>query len=276
MTERTDSLGRAFDALRSAHGSELPSPEVERRLRARHGELLAAPRWTRRRLAAAALVLVLSGAAFAASGGLRWLGRWWYALEVDGQRATGSVEGAGERTFTFETDDGGTATVRVLREPTAAGATRTRIEFERAGEDGVQQEAAEDVVGGSVERVRLPLSVLGDAPPVLEGIDAEGRPYALHLLPDGRSGSRVLVHRVGYGALPVEELARVPVVLGREGSAVAVEELPRGGFAIEFADGHGRELRVEWSGEPDARTGSELRTQDGRVRVRVDGPPDEH
>ena len=264
-----DPVDRAFELLREESAAELPSPELEATLRARHAErrLRGGGRLVWR---AAAVLLVLASGVFAASGGVEWLWSWWFSIEVEGQHESGTVGGDGEREFTFATEDGGTATVRVARERLDGGEA-TRIAVDREGPGRLEHERVEDRVQvAPAMRERFAETEIEGSTPIYSGIDQHGTRVDIHVLADGWTSSRVVVHRHGDGDEPIELISRVPFVLLRDGMHAEVTERADGGLRMSFSDGRGAQFDLMW-GVPARleRRPTELQTPDGKIRVRV-------
>lgn len=90
----------------------------------------------------------------------------------------------------------------------------------------------------------------------------------------GAGGSRLLVLHEGPGALPVEEIARLPFDVLVAGTRAELTERADGGLAIAFDDGRGGAFEFVWRGVSTNEPASELETPDGKVRVRVESDDD--
>jgi hypothetical protein len=262
-----DPVDRALALLRGEKHAELPDPALEQRLRRRAFELSRRRRFTFWPLLG---IAVLSGAAVAASN-LGRLRRWWFRIETFGIERSGVVEGDGERSFSYESAGGETGTVRLRREESTDGALRTELDVASEADDRVEQEHEEHVTGRRGGKL-LPVSVLEGALSLHAATDANGEAHEIFALLDDQGGSRILVQHAGAS---VEELARVPFDVLREGGEVEIVELPGGGLELGFDDGRGAEIRFAWScagarAEPGP---SVLETPDGKVRVQVGDAP---
>ena len=265
MSREPDPIRRLLAQIDPAPCAELPDPRLEARLRACHARR---PRGARRTAWALAAVAALGGAGYAAASGWSWLRRWWFTVEVDGSRATGSVDGAGERRFAYRTGDGGTALVTVSRERAGEHAVRTRMSIDRTGPGFSERQRNEEVVG-DLPRRRWPLAELGDTPAFYSGAD-----YSWYVQPLADGGSRLLLRRHGDDPLPVEELARVPFQLLTAGAEVRLEERADGTWRFSFATAEGAVCEFEWADAAAAAPPvTELHSADGRVRVQIDDAP---
>lgn len=259
---RDDLAERGLRLLRESETLAPPDRVLERRLRARHR---ARRRGLRRILLPGLLVLSLSGAASA--GGWEWVRRWWYAIEVDGRRTAGVVDGAGTRTFRLPTANGGDATVRVRR-----GAEGTRIDVSRRDARGEDHDFVQEPRAPLPE---LPASALGHPPaPAVH----RGDGFTVHLLAGG-SAPRLVLRRAqnalhGAEAATLTLLATLPQDALAGGAAPAFRETPDGVLEMTLRGPDGAELVLDWRVADDPGREpheTELRTGDGRVRVRV-GP----
>ena len=264
---RPDPVEAAFALLRTELAAPEPDAALEAQLRARFRSRPA------RRIRPLPFILagtLLSGAAFAASGGVDWVKSWWYAVEVEGASVSGVVIDDGERIIPFETAEGDVGSVRMRRDRLEDGTLRTRIDIDRSAPGRVEHEESEDVFGARAPE-RFPISVLDHAAPLYSGACGE-----LFGLSDGAGGSRLLVlDESGADRLPVAEIARFPFDVLATGSQAEFTERPDGGLAIAFDDGRGGALEFVWQGVSDGARGvSELETPDGKVRVRVENADD--
>lgn len=271
MTSQQDAVERALVSLRDEFQAPEPDAALEAKLRAsfRPNRRIA----PLRRWPFLVGAIGLSSAAFAAGGGASWVRSWFYRVEIDGAAATtvGVVEGDGERTIPFTTADGLSGTVRVRRDRLEDGALRTRIDIEGAGDGRVEDEQAEDVLL-TREQARLPFSAIEAAIPIFEGVDEEGEEF--ELFATAGAPSRLLVLRSEPADLPVTQVASVPFDLLAPGSQVVFTERDDGALVISFEDGRGAAFEFVWAPTPIQPAPSELQTQDGSVRVRVENASD--
>jgi len=262
-----DTVERALTLLRADQEEPRPDPELEARLRARFRPRVRRSFRLLRLIVAGTL---LSGAAFAASGGLEWVRGWWFRLEVDGREVSGPLAEDAELRVPFRTRSGETGTVSIRRDRLADGAARTRIDIEGQGPGGATSESAEDVSGGRGPE-RFPISALDEANPVHDRIDGDGVACAFFVASDGAGGTRLLLLREDGSELPVLEVARIPLDLRAAGVVPRFTEQTDGSLLVSVSAGEDGAFEFLWDAPRASAPGAlRLSAHDGSVRVQVE------
>ena len=127
MTEPHDPVDSALDRLRSdSWTGRAYDPELENRLMQEFNQPKSAARSAGPRILAIAVALLLvSGATFAATGGIDKVTGWFVTIEMGDEVIDLTLDENGEATIRRETDDGGLTTVSVKKGTTPDGGETT-------------------------------------------------------------------------------------------------------------------------------------------------------
>ncbi len=234
-------------------------------------------------LAAVALVAV-SGAAFAATGGIARIQKW-LNIEINGVSQSVPLDENGRSQFTVQTEDGGEALVEVERTGTPEEGQQTRIRVTKgAGEDGGMQ-VNEEVEAVQVRRTGhdgmeltgevSAAELAADATLLKEWTDKAGAAWSLYSQADGDVELRYYLVRAGEtGEAKVITLPLAPPAMGDVQPQVTVGD--DGMIEVRFDDGAGRVAVMKIAHRSSDQAGPlpeivapGISTPDGRLRIRV-------
>ncbi|MBN2564040.1 MAG: hypothetical protein JXQ75_24260 [Phycisphaerae bacterium] len=288
MPYEQDPVDQAIKSLRSqAWPGESHNIELEERLMRESQSNCSVSRLGRHRVLAAALaVLVLGSVGFAAAGGVDMVKNWLLRVEINGQVTEVQLDENGEKTFTINTDDGGTATVDIKKAVSPDEGEMTRVRITKTNDLAGDERRAEWVtkvrvgdeqqIGIDPEKPDLTLADLGGAQPIKKWAGEDGLVSELYILPDEQGqGSRVLIVTTNEdGEAHVRLVATTPRPLLLDGFEPDVQVNDDGLVTITLENGQGQvqviKARAKRPGPGDAiPDGLKLETPDGEIKVRV-------
>lgn len=282
MRRERDPVDSALELLRSESWTAEPwNPDLENQLMQKIDPKPSAgvsPRHVG--LAAVALVAV-SGAAFAATGGIARIQKW-LNIEINGVSQSVPLDENGRSQFTIQTEDGGEALVEVERTGTPEEGQQTRIRVTKdGGDDGIG--VSEDVeavqirrMGNSMElSAEVTMADLADATPLKGWTDKAGVAWTLYSQIDGDVEMQYYLARGDQtGEAKVIRLPLAPEVMGDVEPQISVGD--DGMIEVRFDDGAGRVavMKIAHRSSDDAGPLPEIvapgiDTPDGQLRIRV-------
>ncbi len=264
MNDHRDPVDNALDLLQSQEWRAEPfGLELENRM-------MQQPNSThnKRRLGGASWPLVIlavfavGGATLAATGGVEKLKKWLLTVEIDGQVTEVQLDDNGQKTFTIETEDGGTATVHIDKSGSTDDEDMTKITVTQDGDGEHAKDMMAEMVRKSCVRAGgqfppagepLPPELLAQvdaAEPVHEWPHPLGGTAALYILPAADSeGSQLLLTRTdAEGEREFNPLAVTPFPLVGEGIETTVTIDDDGSLTIKVngpEEGQEREIQLK-------------------------------
>ena len=280
MTGQRDPVDSALDRLRSdSWTGRAYDPELENKLMQDFNHRSGATRSARPRILAIALALLLvSGASFAATGGIDTVKGWFVTIEMGDEIIDLTLDENGEATIRRETDDGGLTTVSVKKGTTPDGGETTRVSVKRTDGDGNHEECCEVVRNGShTAPAAVDAAILADAEPAKAWSDEDGNTTEIYFLPvEEGEGTRIYLATTDpEGEQLVRHIGTPRINLADGEVAPKVELNDDGSLSITLDDGAGRvaEMKIKIAQGPmteQLRPGNlEVQTPDGDVKVRV-------
>lgn len=280
MTGPRDPVDSALDRLRSdSWTGRAYDPELENKLMQDFDNRNNAPRSARPRILAIALALLLvSGATFAATGGIDKVTGWFVTIELGDEIIDLTLDENGEASIRRETDDGGLLTVSVKQGTTPDGAETTRVAVVRTDGADSREEFVEEVRRGvRTTPKQIDPAILADAEPAKAWSDDDGNTTEIYFLPvEKGEGTRIYLATTDPdGEQLVRHLGTPPINLADGDFAPKVELDDDGTISITLDDGAGRVAEMKFKiGEGPAtelrrQRGLEVQTPDGDIKVRV-------
>ncbi len=279
MTGPRDPVDSALDRLRSdSWTGRAYDPELENRLMQNFDNRNNASRSARPRIVAIALALVLvSGATFAATGGIDTVKGWFVTIDLGDEVIDLTLDENGEATIRRETDDGGLLTVSVKKGTTPDGVETTRVAVTRTDGGNSREEFVEEIRRGvRTAPKHIDPAILADAEPARAWSDEDGNTTEVYFLPvEEGEGTRIYLATTDPdGEQVVRHLGTPPINLAGDVKP-KVEVSDDGTISITLDDGAGRVAEMEFKIAEGPGTelrrprGIEMETPDGDIKVRV-------
>lgn len=281
MTGPRDPVDSALDRLRSdSWTGPAYDPELENKLMQEFNQPKSAARSAGPRILAIAVALLLvSGATFAATGGIDKVTDWFVTIEMGDEVIDLTLDENGEATIRRETDDGGLLTVSVKKGTSPDGGDTTRIAVKRSDGDSNEEECCVKSVRRGPGTAPEPIdpAILADAEPAKAWSDEDGNTTEIYFLPvEEGEGTRIYLATTDPdGEQVVRHLGTPRINLADGDVEPKVEVSDDGTISITLDDGAGRVAEMKFKiGEGPVtelrrQRGLDVQTPDGEIKVRV-------
>lgn len=241
-------------------------------------------RSSRRPLVAAAAVVLIAGASFAAVGGVQTIRNWLVRVQVNGHDARILVPDGGSGSMVIEEDNGDRTTIEVSQQSAADGGETTRVKVVRRGE-GLEDEDVAEIVRErrfeETEDVAYTVEDLRDAEAVFSWENGE-LTNELYFVPSEDEGiTRVFMMTIDSADEATVQLV-APIPSERLGFADPQFEIDDDGvLIIKSDDGAGRVevmkfmiVQVEALEDLPELNDMRVETPDGEVRIQIEESED--
>lgn len=287
MKNHRDIVDNALDLLRSDPSSaQSLNPDLENRLMQEFQNRPTNSRFLHSRgLVVALSVLLVSGVAFAAGGGISRLRQWLFTVEVNGGVSSVRVGENGSQTMSINTDDGGTATVHVEKGSSADGSDSTRVTILKSDDNSQQEEVAKIIrrAGPGPAEQSYTADILNGYEPVAEWTRPNGGVNQVYQLPaeDG-AGSRFFMLTTPDENVADKNAAPAIRLLGQTPMALVpgvkpdVQMSDDGVVTITQDDGNGRVMKMKFKSKSSVSDRAneheplDLNLLDGKVKIKVE------
>ncbi len=279
MPREFDPVDRALDTLRSdAWTPASTNQELEDKLMQKFSHSNSGFKMRSHPLVMVAAVLLVGGVTFA---GVAQLRSWLVEVDVNGQKTYVEIGENDRQTMTFETEDGGTATVQISQD-SSEGEDTTTVRLQVDNDDSVEEEVAvakrRVMQDGAAQEFGI--EILGDAQ-AAHAWDTDEASNELYLI-ESKDGSSMDLYlaTTEKGAETVVRLVASPPASMFDGAEPRFR-VDGPALTMTLDDGNGREAVLKFLvatsmdeigdlGNRDMNVG----TPDGEIRVRVSVPDD--